>query len=192
MTEPDAERIEVFGLPAGAAPMPEPRAAIVVPGGPESLVVDAARARAYTNLWKDRTVALDLRSRAAAASWPNGCEGSRGLALDSARGYLFVGCAEGKAAVLDLSHDGAQLDAAAAGAGVDIIAYDSGKGHLYVPGGRSATLTVFAVSAAGKLALVATAATAPHAHCVTVDDHRQAWICDPQQGRLLVVPDTVP
>ena len=71
------------------------------------------------------------------------------------------------------------LDGAASGAGVDIIAYDPAHGHLYVPGSESATLTVFTVSPAGKLAVAATAATAPRAHCVTVDDHRQAWIAIP-------------
>jgi DNA-binding beta-propeller fold protein YncE len=192
VTEPDAERIEVFALPAGAAPTPVRQAAIAVPGGPESLVIHAARGRAYTNLWQDRTVAVDLTSRTLAASWPNGCEGSRGLALDAARGFLFVGCAEGRASVLDVVHDGAVLDGAGSGAGVDIIAYDPAHGHLYVPGARSATLTVFTVSPAGKLAVAATAATAQRAHCVTVDDHRQAWICDPEHGRLLVVADTVP
>jgi hypothetical protein len=192
VTEPDAERIEVFNIPPGAAPTPVSKATIEVAGGPESLAVDTARGRVYTNLWKDETVAIDLASHTAVAAWPNGCEGSRGLALDGAHALLFVGCAEGKASVLDLGHDGARLDLAAAGDGVDIIAYDPVARHLYVPGARSATLTVFAVSPAGKLTAIATAATAIRAHCVTVDDHRQAWICDPQQGRLLVVTDTLP
>lgn len=192
VTEPDAEQVEVFGLPAGAAPAPVHRAEIKVPGGPEALMVDARRGRAYTNLWKDKTVAIDLHSRALAAIWPNGCEGSRGLALDGVRGLLFVGCAEGKATVLDLAHNGAVRDRFAHGAGVDIIAYDPATSHLYLPGGKSATLAVLAVSPAGKLTLAATAETAPHAHCVTVDDHHQAWICDPEHGRLLVVKDALP
>ena len=192
VTEPDAERIEVFKVPPGAAPTPVPTAAIAVSGGPESLVVDAARGRAYSNLWKDETVAIDLASHSLVATWPNGCAGSRGLALDGEHGLLFVGCAEGKASVLDLGHGGARLDQAEAGDGVDIIAFDPARRRLYVPGARSATLTVFVVSPSGKLAPIATAATAPRAHCVTVDDHRQAWICDPQKGRLLVVTDDLP
>jgi hypothetical protein len=189
VTEPDAERIEVFRLPAGAAPKPVRAGAVEVPGGPEALVVDASRGRAYSNLWKEETVAIDIASHAVVARWKNGCAGSRGLALDGRRGFLFVGCAEGKATVLDVAR-GTVLDSLSHGDGVDIIAYDPAVSHLYLPGGKSATLAVLAVSAAGKLSLVATAATAPHCHCVTVDDRRQAWLCDPAGGRLLVVRDT--
>jgi hypothetical protein len=48
------------------------------------------------------------------------------------------------------------------------------------------------VSRDGKLALLATAATAPAAHCVVADDHHQAWVCDPGHGQLLLVDDTLP
>ncbi len=188
VTEPGAEQIEVFRLPAGPAPTPARVATISVPGGPESLVIDTARGRGYTNLWTGTTVAIDLGKREPAARWPNGCEGSRGLALDARRGFLFVGCAEGKASVLDLGHDGAVLDALADGSGVDIIAFDAARSLLYLPGGRSATMAVLRVSDAGKLTLAATAETAPRAHCVTVDDRGQAWVCDPGGGRLLRFP----
>lgn len=192
VTEPDAETIEVFSVSTGAAPTPAHVADIAVPGGPESLVIDASRGKAYANLWKGKTVAIGLRSRSVGGAWPNGCEGARGLALDAKRGFLFVGCAEGKATVLDLRHRGAVLDSLAHGSGVDIIAYDPLRSRLYLPGGKSATLAVLSVSPEGKLALVATAATAEGAHCVTVDDYRQAWICDPGKGRLLMVRDTAP
>jgi hypothetical protein len=192
VTEPDAEQIEVFTLPAGEAPTPVHATAIAVPGGPEALVVDPRRGRAYTNLWKGESVAVDLAGHRAGAPFANGCTGSRGLALDAERGLLFVGCAEGAATVLDLDHGNAVLDHLAHGAGVDIIAYDPAHHHLFLPGGRDASLAVLGVSPAGKLSLLATAATAPRCHCVTVDDHRQAWLCDPENGRLLVVEDTLP
>ncbi len=188
VTEPGAEQIEIFRLPAGAAPTPVHQGAVSVPGGPESLVIDTARGRAYTNLWTGTTVAIDLGKREPAARWPNGCEGSRGLALDARRGFLFVGCAEGKASVLDLGHGGAVLDTLAHGSGVDIIAFDPARSLLYLPGGRSATMAVLRVSDAGELSLAATAATASGAHCVSVDDRGQAWVCDPGGGRLLRFP----
>ena len=105
VTEPDAERIEVFRLPENAI---EPAAAgsIPIPGGPESLVVDPRRQRAYANLWKGRPGANDLITRAVGGAWENGCVGSRGLALDDSRGLLFVGCGEGGATALDVTDGG--------------------------------------------------------------------------------------
>src|SRR5262245_37563322 len=103
VTQPDEDRIEVFRL-TGTPPTGAAHAAFVaVPGGPESLVIDPRRARAYTHLWAGKTVAIDLASRAIVATWPNGCAGSRGIALDAERGLLFVGCSEGKAVVLDVA-----------------------------------------------------------------------------------------
>jgi hypothetical protein len=191
-TEPDAKGIEVFSLPASGTPTPKHVAFISVPGGPEALVVDEARGRAYANLWKNETVAIDLKSRAVVAHYPNRCADSRGLALDGKRGFLFVGCREGKAVVLDLNHNGAVLDSLTAGSGVDIIAFDPSLSHLYFPGGKSATMAVLGVSAAGKLTLLGTVPTAPRAHCVIVDDHHQAWVCDPGKGRVLVWKDELP
>jgi len=192
VTEPGEDRIEVFTLPAGNAPVPAHAAFIKVPGGPESLVVDAQRGRAFTNLWEDATVAIDLKSRAFLGHWPNGCKGSRGLALDPSRGFLFVGCAEGKASVLDVDHGGKILDEISDGSGVDIIAFDAPLSHLYLPGAKSATMAILGVAATGKLSLLGTVATAEGSHCVVVDDQDQVWVCDPAGGRLLLVPDTLP
>lgn len=53
-------------------------------------------------------------------------------------------------------------------------------------------MAVLGVSKAGKLSLLATVKTAAAAHCVVADDRHQAWVCDPGQGRLLLVDDTLP
>jgi len=192
VTQPDQDRIEIFTLPAAGPPVPAHKEFIATAGGPESLVVDAARNRAYTHLWKATTLAIDVKTRAIAARWPNRCAGSRGIALDPRRGLLFAGCAEGKAVVLDLLHDGAVVDTLNAGAGVDIIDYNPRLGHLYLPSAKSETLAILGVSKAGKLSLLATVKTAPAAHCVVADDRHQAWVCDPSHGRLLLVDDTLP
>jgi len=192
VTQPDSDRIEIFTLPASGAPVPAHKEFVATPGGPESLVVDSARNRAYTHLWKATTLAIDLKTRAIVARWPNRCAGSRGIALDARRGFLFAGCAEGKAVVLDVLHDGAVRDTLSAGAGVDIIDYNPSLGHLYLPGAESETMAILGVSRAGKLSLLATVKTARAAHCVAADDHRQAWVCDPGRGRLLLVDDTLP
>lgn len=183
VTEPRAEQIEVFS--PGRRGRPVRVGTIRIAGGPESLVVSPSRGRAYTNTWRGRTIAVDLRTRKVVASWKNGCRGSRGLALDEQRGWLFVGCSEGAVVALDLDHGGAALSRAATGAGVDIIAYAAGARRLYVPAARSANLTVVAVSAAGELSAVAHIAAVRGAHCAVVDGGGDAWICDPRGGRLL-------
>lgn len=188
VTEPDAEQIEIFRVPEGAHPKPIHAGTISVPGGPESLVVDRARGRAYANLWGGQTVAIDLAKRKLVARWDNGCKGSRGLALDGARGLLLVGCAEGAASVIGLS-DGKLRGHLASGRGVDIIAYSPSSHHLFLPGGRSATMAILDVAGSGALKLVETVPTAPGAHCVASDDAGHAWVCDPGAGRLLVVSD---
>jgi len=192
VTEPDKEQIEIFSLSSAEPPVPAHRAVLTVSGGLESLVVDAGRERAYSNLWKSSTVAIDLATHRVVATWPNGCEGSRGLALDAARGLLFVGCAEGGADVLDLAHGGAVMDRFRFGAGVDIVTYNPTLRHLYVPAGKTGEMAIAAVSNDGKLSLLGTVPTAQGAHCAVADDHRQVWVCDPQGGRVLVVRDTLP
>lgn len=192
VTQPDKDRIEIFTLPASGPPVPTHKEFIATPGGPESLVIDAAHNRAYSHLWKETTLAIDVKTRAIVARWPNRCSGSRGIALDAQRGFLFAGCAEGKAVVLDLNHDGAVRDTLSAGDGVDIIDYNPRLGHLYLPGGKSETMAILGVSKSGKLSLLSTVKTGRSAHCVVADDHHQAWVCDPSRGRLLVVDDTLP
>jgi hypothetical protein len=148
VTQPGAARIETFALPQNGAPKPAHIDFISVPGDPESLVIDNKRGRAYTHLWTDTTVAIDLKSRKVSARWKNGCKGSRGVAMDDARGFLFVGCDEGKLSVLDLK-TGAQLGSASSGSGVDIIAYNPRLAHAYLPGEESATMAIIGISAKG-------------------------------------------
>jgi hypothetical protein len=192
VTEPNREQIEVFGLSNDKPPTPIHLATIAVKGGPESLIVDPQRQRAYTHLWDGATVAIDLKNRTLVAQWRNGCGGSRGIALDSAHGWLFAGCAEGKAVVLDVDHDGRQLASIAVGEGVDVIDYNPTLAHLYLPGASSATMAIVGVSATGTLSLLGTAATTAGAHCVAADDQGHAWVCDPDQGQLLRITDPFP
>lgn len=190
ITEPRAAQIQVFDATfSGTTPTFRNHGIIAVPGGPESLVIDAQTGRAYTNLWKSDTLAIDLHTRKIVARWPNTCKGSRGLALAPKRSLVFVGCSEGKAVALDLAHGGKVVASAPTGAGVDIIAWNPALRHLYVPGARSATLTVLALGGDDKLAPVFTIATANGAHCVATDGRHKAYVCDPRHGRMLVVTD---
>ena len=188
VTQPGAARIEVFSLPESGASIPVHVDFIPIAGGPESLIIDNKRGRAYTHLWTDTTLAIDLKTRNIAARWKNGCRGSRGIAIDDARGFLFVGCDEGKLNVLDLN-TGAQLGSASSGSGVDIIAYNSHLAHAYLPGEESATMAIVGISGKGAATVLATVKTAEGAHCAAADDRDQVYVCDPAKGRVLIVKD---
>ncbi len=187
VTEPDEERIEIFRL-EGNPPQPLHDGDLEVPGGPESLVVDVSRSRAWTNLWKGTTAALNVRNRSIVGKWSNGCEGSRGLALDADRGFVFVGCAEGAGVTLD-AKTGKVLSRRRAGSGVDVIAYSPSLRHLYLPGSKSATLSILGVGAGGALSLVGEVPTVSGSHCAAADDAGFVYVCDPRGGRILVIPD---
>ncbi len=189
VTEPGKAQIERFAVHGGVHPALVRLGAVAVPGGPESLVVDAARGVAYTNQWRDHTLEITLHDPHVRAHWANTCRGSRGLALDARDGVLLVGCKEGKVVALKPSADGTVLGHARTGSGVDIIAWNPSLRHVYAPGARSATLTVLHMDAGGTLTKVAAAPAAPHAHCVTTDGRNHAYVCDPGAGAILVYTD---
>jgi len=193
VTEPGDDRIEVFALSPPAPdrpPAPAHAAFIPIRGGPESLVIDGKRGRAYTHRWKRDTLAVDLRTRRIVATWAAGCAAPRGIALDEPRGFLLVGCEAGEATVLDVDHDGKLLSTAKSVRGVDIIAYDPARRHLYLPGEDSATMAILGVSDRGVLTVVDTLPTVAGAHCVTTDGAGMVYVCDPAHGRLLVLRDS--
>lgn len=187
VTEPGAGRIEIFRVHPGARPVLSKRAAIPVPGGPESLAVDDQRDMAYTNLRGGKTVAVDMLQERIIERWPNTCRRSRGLALAPARGLLFVGCHEGKVVSLDVAHSGARIASVNVGKGVDIIAYDPMNNRLYVPSAAEAMLTLLSSAPSGRLRVLAKFRTAPDAHCVVSDEAGNAYVCDPTHGRLLLI-----
>ena len=190
VTEPDADQLEVFSLEGN---QPVHAAVISVPGGPESLVIDRTRGRAYTHSFGNVSYSLDVHSRAIVETWSNGCANARGIALDEPRGLLFAGCNEGRGTVADITRSGAltgMLDVPASG--VDVIDYARALGHLYLPGSSNAMMSIAGVSSTGQLTLLATVPTVGGAHCVTADDGGNAWVCDPDNGDLLVIADAAP
>lgn len=189
VTEPDRQQIQVFRFSASPKPVLTPETTIAIQGGPESLETDDPRNRAYANLWKGKTVALELTTHRVLAEWPNTCQGSRGLALDNAHDHVFVACSEGKVVTLAPGDHGKILAAVSAGAGIDIIRYSPKLHHLYVPGARSATLTIFDAAPSGKLQPLSVYRTAEHAHCVTDDDDGHVFVCDPRAGAILTIDD---
>ena len=161
---------------------------IVLEGSPEGYAVDDGRGVFYTNLEdKDRTLAIDVRRRSVTSNWQPKCgeEGPRGLAIDTRRNFLMVACTAG-VNVVDAGHDGRVLSSLDTGAGVDNIDYVASRGELYVAAGRAARLTVARLDAAGKLAAVASVATAPGARNAVATDEGVAFLTHSAEARLLV------
>jgi hypothetical protein len=189
VTEPDKDQIEIFTLPSPAG-APVHAALIPIKNGPESLVIDATRSRAYTHLWSGTTLAIDLQKRAVAGAWKNLCADSRGIALDEKKGFLFAACAEGRAVVLDVTRDGKILgNVQSAATGVDIVDYDRTLHHLYLPGGKNSTLAILGVGADGSLRELGKAPSPSGGHCGVSDQEGRAYVCDPKAGRLQVYED---
>jgi DNA-binding beta-propeller fold protein YncE len=162
-------------------------------GGPESLAVDPARSRVYTNREDQKaTVAIDIASRRIVAEWKNGTVGSSsGLALDQGAAWLFVGSGAGGVAVLDVAHEGQILGTLKVGKATDLIGYSANLRHVYVPDPKEGTLAIIGVSPGGEPHLLGTVETAKGSHAAAADNRGQVWVTDPNHGQLLVVKDTL-
>ncbi len=140
VTEPHDKRIEIFRFSPANRSIARTTIMMFVNDGPESLVIDPLRGRAYTNLGP-LAAALDLSAHSVIVKWPNGCVKSRGDALDAQKGFLFVSCAEGKAVVFDLNHDNKEISSLAVDPGPDVISYNAKLSHLYLT--SSSTMLLF-------------------------------------------------
>lgn len=189
VTEPGTEQIEIFALESASPPRLARVGAIAVPGGPESLVIDDGKQRAFTHLWAGRTVQIELATRKVGESFPNGCKGSRGIALDPVRGQLFAGCSEGKAVTLDVDHGGKIVSSASTPSGVDIIALNRTLHHLYLPAASDGSLTILGVGALGNFNKLGVLSAAKGTHCAASDDHNRIWACSPEDGTVMVFDD---
>ena len=188
VTEPHDKQIEIFNFLGGDRPKLRFKDLISVHAGPESLVIDHRHGNVYTNLGP-MAAAIDLESHRIVATWPNGCEKSRGDALDEQKGFLFVSCAEGKAVDFDLNQTYRKISDLVTDPGVDVISYNPKLAHLYFTSSKNATLSVIGVSAQGDLSLLGKAPTDKKAHCVVSDDQDNIWVCDPPHGQLLRFKD---
>ncbi|HYP99565.1 MAG TPA: hypothetical protein VER96_12915 [Polyangiaceae bacterium] len=190
VTEPGADQIEILAI--GSDGSVTASGTVVVDNGPESLVIDEARGRAYAHRWQKSTVAIDLKTRAIVAEWANGCASSRGIALDSAQGWLFSGCSEGTTAVLDIANDGRILSTLERGSAIDVIGYSPTLGHLYLAGSACSCSIIAGVNNQGQLSFLEREAAPSSTHCATADDIGHAWVCDPDGGKILRVDDHQP
>lgn len=125
-------------------------------GAPEGFAVDAMHGRFYTNLEdKDRSLAIDLKTRKTIANWNPSCgpDGPHGLGVDAKAGLLFVACST-LVEVLDAGHDGTILSKVDTGDGVDDIYYSPATHMLYVGAAKAAKLTIARADDKGHLTMV--------------------------------------
>jgi hypothetical protein len=192
ITEPGAAQIEIFALSKAAPPILTRTASVAVANGPESLVIDTTRGRAYTHRWQSSTVAIDLKTRAIVAEWPNGCAASRGIDFEPEHGYVLVACNEGTVSVLDASRDGRILSTMAKGSGYDVMGYSRALRHLYLAGSACSCLTVLGLSSGGRLDYLGREDAPSDTHCAAADDVGNAWVCEPSSGSVRKVADRFP
>jgi hypothetical protein len=189
VTEPSGGQIEIFTLDGD---VPRAVAAVAVPNGPESLVVDSARGRAYTHEWQAVTLGIDVRSRTIVGRWPNGCAASRGIDLEPEHGWVLAACNEGTLSVLDPSSGGRIVAATAAGSGYDVIGYARSTRHVYLAGGACGCLMVVGLSNEGALGVLGRFDAPSDTHCAVADQRGHAWVCSPSEGALRRVDDPFP
>ncbi len=201
VSEPDKQQIEIFSIPKGAT-TPVHTGVVAIDGdGPESLVIDHARGRAYTNLFSNVTLAIDLKSHKIVDRFTNACakdgtdpndRGSRGIAVDEARGFLIVGCAEGIASVVDITVPGGKRlsQVKLPGTDVDVLAFDPVLGHLYAtPGER---LAILGLSDHGVIKVIGTTPIPTQARSVVADGKGFVYVGDQKGSGLLRFQDPLP
>ena len=187
VTTPRDKSIRILDVSSAGAP--RLAGSMSFEGEPEGYAVDDGRGIFYTNLEdKDRTLAIDVKSRKITQTWLPACgeDGPKGLALDTELQYLFVACTD-HVMVLDAGHEGKQLSKVDTGAGVDNIDYVPKRHELYAAAARAAKLTVARVDAKGTLQAVAVVPTANGARNAVATDDGAAYLTDSPEGKLLVV-----
>ncbi len=189
VTEPDVEQLELISISSDMPPMLTRAATIHIDDGPESLVIDPARGRAYTHRWRGSTLAIDVHARTIVGAWKNGCHGSRGIELEPEHGFVLVACSEGRMSILDPLHGGKLIASIAEGSGFDVMGYNPRLRHAYLAGGKCGCMTMIAVSAAGTLTPLGRVEAPKDTHCVVADDVGNAWLCEPTHGRIRKVID---
>lgn len=168
------------------------KAKISFDGQPEGFAVDPVRGRFYTNLEdKDRTLAIDLKTRQTVATWEPKCgqDGPHGLRLDAKAGLLFVAC-DARTEALDVAHDGAVLSSVDTGDGVDDLDYSPSSRLLYMGAAKAGKLTVARVDDHGKITAVAQVPTRAGARNGVVAKDGRVYLAHasaPPSSDLLVV-----
>ena len=186
VTMPRDNSLLVLGLKDPANPTAA--GTIRLEGQPEGYAVDERRGIVFTNLEdKDKTLAIEARSRKVTATWSPECgeKGPRGIAVDPDALHVFVACFAG--GLREFGSNGKILARLETGAGVDNIDWFP-SGHLvYVASAQEGKLTIARSGPEGALSVVSVAQTVPGGRSVIVDGSGTAYIPDSKGGRLVLV-----
>jgi len=183
VTTPRDESLQILDVKDPAAP--KLSGSIKLPGEPEGYAVDVEKGLVFTNLEdKNRTLAIDAKSRKVTSTWEPGCseKGPRGLAVDPGRGLLFVACTDGVVSLDEKS--GARKGRIDTGAGVDNIDYVGQR--VYASAGQAEKLTVAEVAADGSFKPVATEPVGKGSRVVVATSDGTAYAADSGGGQLWV------
>jgi len=185
VTTPRDQSIVILDVSDPTAPKIAGR--IEFEGDPEGYAVDNARGFFYTNLEdKDRTLRIDVSTRAVTATWMPECgdAGPRCLLIDPSGQLLVVACTD-HVEVLDAGNDGAILSKLETGGGVDSFDYLPARRSLYVAAAHAATLTVAHLDESGGLKSTAVIPTALGARNAVVTADGNVFIAVGPEGRIL-------
>lgn len=169
---------------------PKAKATVKFDDGPEGYAVNPSRGVFYTNFEeKNVTRAIDIKTRKVKATWKLDCgsDGPRGVAADIGRGFVYVACTD-HVLVLDGAHDGAKLGSLDTGPGVDNIDWLEPQRLLYAAAAKAGKLTVARIDDKGQPTPVASGATAEGARNCVADASGNAYVADPVNARVLVLP----
>jgi DNA-binding beta-propeller fold protein YncE len=192
VSEPSGGQIEIFSVSRASPPTLTHAGAIGVDNGPESLVIDVDRGRAYTHHWESQTLAIDLKTRAVIATFDNGCAASRGIDVEPEHGFLLAACNEGTVSVIDAMGTGKIVSSIAKGAGYDVMGYSRSLRHLYLAGTACGCMTTLGLTPDGRLSYLGRTDAPSDAHCAVADDVGNAWVCSPSNGRIIQIHDPYP
>src|SRR6266446_658978 len=157
-------------------------------GQPEGYAVDERRGIVFTNLEdKDKTLAIEARSRKVTATWSPECgeKGPRGIAADPDAMHVFVACFAG--GLREFGSDGKILARLETGAGVDNIDWFPSGQLVYIASAQEGKLTIAKSGPGGALSVVSVAPTVPGGRSVIVDGSGTAYVPDSKGGRLVLV-----
>ena len=188
VTTPRSQTIAV--LDASHPDTPKLKTSVKLEGAPEGYASDPKLGLFFTNLEdKNRTVVIDVKSHKPRTTWTIDCgnDGPRGVAEDAEHGFVFIACTD-HVLVLDGAHDGARIATVETGAGVDNIDWLGPQRLLFAAAGRAAKLTVARIDDRGQPTVVSTRATVEGARNGVADASGNAYVADPVNARLLVIP----
>lgn len=88
-----------------------------------------------------------------------------------------------------MAHGGRTLSRIERGSGFDVIGYNPRLGHLYLAGSSCRCMVTLGVNRHGKLGFIARISAPSSTHCAVADDSGNAWLCDPDRGRVVRIAD---